>query len=61
MSIRIESKDRLSVGDRVERDGGTFVVTEAAVWSDAADNYAYTEAVLEPVGGDDDPGPDRDQ
>jgi len=58
MSVRIESKDRLSVGDRVERDGGTFVVTETAVWADAADNYAFTEAVLEPVGGDNGPGPD---
>lgn len=61
MPIRIESKDRLSVGDRVEHDGGTFVVTEAAVWSDAAGNFAYTEASLEPVGGDSGPGPDRDQ
>lgn len=56
MALRIESKDRLRVGDRLERDGGTFVVTEAVVWSDAADNYAYTEALLEPVGGGNEPG-----
>ena len=61
MPIRIESKDRLNVGDRVEHDGGAFVVTEAAVWWDAAGNYAYTEVHLEPVGGEDGPGPDRDQ
>lgn len=61
MPTRIESKDRLSVGDRLELDAGTFMVTEAAVWTDAAGNYAYTAATLEPVGGDDGPGPDRDQ
>lgn len=61
MSNRIESKDPLSVGDKVERASGTFIVTEAMVWTDAAGNYAYTEAVLEPLGGDDGPGPDRDQ
>lgn len=53
MTVRIESANRLSVGDHVERDGGTFVVTEASVWSDALDNYAYTDATLEPVGGGD--------
>ncbi|MBT2566601.1 hypothetical protein J7I84_08855 [Arthrobacter sp. ISL-85] len=58
MPIRIESKDRLTVGDRLERDDGTFVVTETTIWFDAADNYAYTEAMLEPVGGDGGPGPD---
>lgn len=58
MTIRIETADRLSVGDQVERDGGKFVVTWTAVWSDALDNYAYTEALLEPAGGDDGGSPD---
>jgi hypothetical protein len=61
MAIRIETDDRLSIGDHVERDGGQFVVTEAAVWSDALDRYAYTEATLEPAGGDDDAGEVGDQ
>ena len=56
MSVRIESVDRLSVGDKVDHEGGKFVVTEAVVWSDAWGEYAHTAAALEPVGGDDEPG-----
>lgn len=56
MSIRIESKDRLSVGDHVDHGGAEHVVTAVAVWSDALDNYAYTEAELAPVGGEGDAG-----
>lgn len=51
MAVRIESQDRLTVGDQVEHDGAPFVVVEAAVWADALDRYAYTVATLEPVGG----------
>lgn len=58
MPVRIESKAQLSVGDQVEHEGANFVVTEAAVWSDALDNYVHTEALLEPVGGDDGGHPD---
>ncbi|MDN4645362.1 hypothetical protein [Arthrobacter sp. PsM3] len=58
MTVRIESTERLSVGDEVDHEGGTFVVTEAAVWSDALDNFAFTEALLEPLGGDDGGRPD---
>lgn len=61
MAIRIETTDRLSVGDQIDHDGGKFVVTGTAVWSDALDNYAYTEALLEPVGGGDDAGETGDQ
>ena len=46
MAIRIESTDKLKVGDAVEHNGKKYVVAEAVVWSDAADNFAYTEAVL---------------
>lgn len=46
MAIRIESTDKLKVGDSVERNGKAYVVDEVAVWTDAADNFAYTEAVL---------------
>jgi len=46
MAIRIESTDKLKVGDSVEHNGKKYTVAEAVVWSDAADNYAYTEAVL---------------
>ena len=46
MAIRIESTDKLKVGDSVEHNGKKYVVAEAVVWSDAADNFAYTEAVL---------------
>jgi len=53
MAIRIETTDKLKVGDSVERNGKTYVVAEAVVWSDAADNYAYTEAVLKLDKGDD--------
>jgi len=58
VTVRIESVDRLSVGDKVNHDGGKFVVTEAAVWSDPWGDYAHTTATLEPVGGDDEPGED---
>lgn len=53
MAIRIETTDKLKVGDQVDRNGKKYVVTEAAVWSDALDNYAYTEAVLKLDRGDD--------
>ena len=46
MAIRIESTDKLKVGDSVEHNGKKYTVAEAVVWSDAADNFAYTEAVL---------------
>ena len=46
MAIRIESTDKLKVGDSVEHNGKKYTVAEAAVWTDAADNFAYTEAVL---------------
>lgn len=58
MAVRIETPDRLSVGDQVDHDSGKFVVTGTAVWFDALDNYAYTEALLEPLGGDDGGSPD---
>jgi hypothetical protein len=53
MPVRIESVDRLSVGDHVDHDGAVFVVTEVAVWSDAWGAYAHTAATLEPLGSDD--------
>ena len=56
MTVRIESVDRLSVGDKVDRGGAGHVVTEVAVWSDALGAYAYTAAILEPAGGDDESG-----
>jgi len=53
MAVRIETTDKLKVGDSVERNGKQYVVDEVAVWVDAADNYAYTEAVLKlDKGGD---------
>ncbi|QDG88864.1 hypothetical protein [Pseudarthrobacter sp. NIBRBAC000502770] len=61
MTIRIETPNRLSVGDQIDHGGGKFVVTGTAVWSDALDNYAYTEALLEPVGGENDVGETGDQ
>lgn len=56
MTVRIESSDRLSVGDHVEHEGIGHVVTEVAVWSNPWGDYVHTEATLEPVGGDDEPG-----
>lgn len=56
MTVRIESIDRLAVGDHVDHDGGKFVVTEAAVWSDAWGDYVHTAAILEPHEDDDEPG-----
>jgi len=56
VTVRIESVDRLSVGDKVGHDGAEHVVTEAAIWSDALGDYAYTVAILEPSGGDDESG-----
>ena len=55
MTVRIESVDRLSVGDEVSHEGADHVVTETVVWSDPWGDYAHTEAALEPVGGDSEP------
>lgn len=56
MTVRIESADRLSVGDKLDHEGAEHVVTEVNVWSDAWGDYAHTVAALEPVGGGDEPG-----
>lgn len=56
MSVRIDSVDRLVVGDKVTREGVEYVVAEAVVWSDAWGDYAVTTATLEPAGGEDEPG-----
>jgi len=53
MTVRVESVDRLAVGDKVDHAGADHVVTEVAVWSDALGAYAYTVAALEPVRGGD--------
>ena len=60
MAVRIESADRLKVGDHVDHNGKKYTVAEAAVWSDALGNYAYTEAVLKLSRGSDGGHPDRD-
>lgn len=56
MTVRIDSTDRLSVGDKIDHDGSAHVVTGASVWSNAWGDYSHTEATLEPVGGGDEPG-----
>jgi hypothetical protein len=53
MTIRIETTDKVKPGDSVERNGRKYTVAEAVVWTDAADNYAYTEAVLKLARGGD--------
>lgn len=53
MAVRIETTDKLKVGDSVDHNGKKYTVAEAVVWSDAADNFAYTEAVLKLDKGDD--------
>ena len=60
MTVRIESEKKLKVGDPVEHNGKKYTVAEAVVWSDAADNYAYTEAVLKLDRGGDGGSSDRD-
>jgi hypothetical protein len=61
MTVRIESAKKLKVGDEVEHNGKKYVVAEAVVWSDAADNYAHTEAVLKLARGGDGGHSDRDK
>lgn len=61
MSVRIESPECLSVGDRVDHDGAEHVVTDAVVWTDAWGVHAHTAVTLELVGGDDEPGETGDQ
>lgn len=58
MTVRIETTDNVKVGDNVDHNGKKYVVTEAVVWSDAAGNYASTDAVLKLAKGDDEPGKD---
>lgn len=60
MSVRIETTDRVDVGDQIELEGVPHVVVEAAIWTDAADNYAYTVAYLAAAGGDDGEDPRSD-
>jgi len=52
MAVRIESDKKLKVGDEVEHNGKKYTVAEAAVWTDAAGDFAYTEAVLKLARGD---------
>jgi hypothetical protein len=52
VTVRIETTDKVKVGDHVDHNGKKYTVAEAVVWSDALDNYAYTEAVLKLARGD---------